>query len=169
MPVTNELGDICTATTEAVVNPANEHLINGAGVAGALRNRVGFAWQRDCDAHVRAQGPLRPYLDGHVWLVPDTNRVPFRAIVSVVGPRRTEPDVYGAARQTLRTALDLMVVRGFKSISVPAISSGLFGCPIEVVAEALVHEAWIHPNLDIRFRNWDVPTYEAMARAIQEG
>lgn len=166
MPISVEQGDICTATTDAVVNPANEQLRNGAGVAGALNRATQGIWQHACDLHVQKFGPLFPCGgSGHIWTAPP-GLVPFKHIISVAGPRwggfgaRGPDEAVPTMRQVMRLVLNLCVANGFESVSVPAISSGLFGVPVDLVAKALFEAAEWFPELDIRFRNYDSPTVE---------
>ena len=53
-----EEGDIAGFEGDAIVNAANNHLRLGAGVAGAIRERGGPSIQEECDAIIRADGPL---------------------------------------------------------------------------------------------------------------
>ena len=68
-------------------------------------------------------------------------RLPCKAIIHTVGPRMGEGNEDTKLRAAVRNSLELASDRKFKSISMPAISSGIFGFPKEKCAEILVEEA----------------------------
>jgi O-acetyl-ADP-ribose deacetylase (regulator of RNase III) len=127
-------GDITTETTDAIVNAANEYLEHGAGVAGAISRRGGPDIQTESDAWVRTHGPVNhaePAWTSGGWL-------PCRYVIHAVGP------VWGDGEEDTRLALtvtgSLRVADGLelKSISLPAISTGIFGFPRERAAGIII-------------------------------
>jgi O-acetyl-ADP-ribose deacetylase (regulator of RNase III) len=137
MPASIEIieGDITSLAVDAIVNPANESLQLGAGVAGAIRRRGGHTIQEECDrighcavgdAVVTAGGNLRA-----------------RWVIHAVGPVwqggefGEEMLLAAAVRSALRRAEEV----GAKSVALPAISAGIFGFPVDRVAEIAVEAA----------------------------
>ena len=80
-------GDITTETTEAIVNPANESLTHGAGVAGAISRRGGPDIQTESYAWVRKHSPVSHAEP--VWT--SGGRLPCRYVIHAVGPVWGEP------------------------------------------------------------------------------
>lgn len=183
-------GDLTEEAVDAIVNPANEQLANGGGVAGAISRTIGPCFQEACWIHVEDNGPLEMGSDTMIYDVPEGIPVPFKHVISVVGPRITkvvdeeddldeeEPEVteedcdllYSAVMNLLEDAME----RGFETVSIPAISSGIFGFPKNQCA-VLLFEAAVRVLKDlevrekaggvvvtelreIRFTNFDQPT-----------
>lgn len=123
-------GDITEQESDAIVNPANSSLILGAGVAGAIRSKGGPTIQQACD---KIGGcPV-----GGAALTTGGN-LKARHVIHAVGPRMGEGDedekLKGATLSSLKVADD----NGFKSIVFPAISTGIFGFPIERCADIML-------------------------------
>jgi O-acetyl-ADP-ribose deacetylase (regulator of RNase III) len=125
-------GDITELDVDAIVNPANEQLQLGAGVAGAIRAKGGPSIQEECDriggtpvgtAVATAAGNLKA-----------------RHVIHAVGPRMGEGDEDKKLAAAVRAALALADRRGMKSIALPAISTGVFGFPIDRAARILLTE-----------------------------
>ena len=112
---------------EAVVNAANAQLRMGGGVAGAIHRAAGPGLEQEC----RPLAPIRP---GQAVITGGHN-LPNRHVIHCLGP------VYGMdepADELLascyRNALRLAESSGVKSIAFPAISTGVFGFPLEPAA-----------------------------------
>jgi O-acetyl-ADP-ribose deacetylase len=134
-------GDITAETSDAIVNAANENLIHGAGVAGAISRIGGPEIQTESDAWVRAHGPVRHAEPA--WTT--GGRLPCRYVIHAVGPVWNgskgesrggieDAQLDAAVMGSLRVADGL----GLKSISLPAISTGVFGFPIERAADIIL-------------------------------
>lgn len=128
-------GDITEETTDAIVNAANKHLDHGGGVAGLISRRGGPAIQRESDTWVYEHGPVShtepAYTSG--------GELPCRYVIHAVGPVWGEGDedakLSGAVAGSLRLADQL----GLSSLSLPAISTGIFGFPKERAAGVFFH------------------------------
>lgn len=112
---------------DAVVNAANAQLRSGGGVAGALHRAAGPGLEAEC----RPLAPIRP---GQA-VITGAHRLPNRHVIHCLGP------VYGQDEpaDTLlascyRTALALADRHGLRSIAFPAISTGIFGYPVDAAA-----------------------------------
>jgi len=126
-------GDITGRNVEAIVNAANSHLQHGGGVAGAIVRKGGSIIQEESD---------------RVGFVPVGNaaitgagKLPSKYVVHAVGPRMGEGDEDNKLRSAVLNSLSLASEKGVKSISLPAISSGIFGFPKDRCAEILVTAA----------------------------
>lgn len=132
-------GDITAMDVDAVVNAANSALQLGAGVAGAIRRRGGPEIQRECDAIGRCP------VGGAV--ITGGGNLPARWVIHAVGPvwgkqspRESDRLLASAARESLTRASE----RGLGSVALPALSSGVFGFPLERAAGILLAEALAH-------------------------
>src|SRR6185295_13146168 len=121
-------GDITALDVDAIVNAANEHLQLGSGVAGAIRRRGGPAIQRECDriGHCPVGGAV----------VTGGGDLPARWVIHAVGPvwrggSAGEEDLLASA---VRSSLERAEEIGAKSIALPAISTGIYGFPLDRAA-----------------------------------
>ncbi|MBN1640034.1 MAG: macro domain-containing protein [Anaerolineae bacterium] len=143
--------DITTEEVDAIVNAANGRLAHGGGVAGAIARAGGFTIQRDSDAWVRAHGPVPT---GGAAIT-GAGSLPCRYVIHAVGPvwanRGDEPAQLASA---VRSALDLADRYALRSVSMPGISSGIYGFPKPLCAEVMLGEirAWLdaHPDSSVR-------------------
>ena len=126
-------GDITGLEVEAIVNPANSALLLGSGVAGAIRARGGPAIQAECD---RIGGcPV----GGAV--VTGGGDLPARYVIHAVGPLGSEAKADEKLASACRAALERAGKLGIDSLAIPAISTGVFGFPIDRAARILVETA----------------------------
>jgi O-acetyl-ADP-ribose deacetylase (regulator of RNase III) len=126
-------GDLTDEHVDAIVNAANSALQLGGGVAGAILRKGGPSIQRECDRIGRT-----PVGSAAVTGAGD---LPARAVIHAVGPRMGEGDEDQKLASAVRSALDLAEARGFASVAMPAISSGIFGFPKDRCARILIDEA----------------------------
>jgi len=124
--------DITDLDVDVIVNAANEHLQLGAGVAGAIRAKGGPTIQEECD---RIGGtPVG------TAVMTGAGHLKARQVIHAVGPRMGEGDEDKKLAAAVRAALALADRHGMKSIALPAISTGIFGFPIERAARILLTE-----------------------------
>jgi|SRR5438445_11016852 len=137
MPPTLETlkGDITALEVDAIVNAANENLQLGAGVAGAIRRRGGPSIQEECD-RIGHCGTGKAVVTGAGELL-------SRWVIHAVGPvwrggERGEEDLLaGAVLAALNRAEEI----GAKSVALPAISTGIYGFPLEKAAKISIAAA----------------------------
>jgi len=126
-------GDITAEATDAVVNAANRYLKHGAGVAGAILRGGGPTIQRESDAWVSAHGPVSHAAPA--WT--SGGNLTARFVIHAVGPvwgEGEEAQKLGAAvTGSLRVADEL----GLASIALPAISTGIFGFPLDLASKII--------------------------------
>ena len=128
-------GDITGMDTDSIVNAANERLAHGGGVAGIISRKGGPAIQRESDAWVRRHGPV---VTGSAAITSGGD-LKTRHVIHAIGPvydgtERSAKSLASAVRAALRLADE----HGLKSIALPAISTGIFGYPMEEAARVML-------------------------------
>lgn len=123
-------GDITEMETDAIVNAANARLVLGGGVAGAIRRKGGPQIQAECD---RIGGT---FVGGAV--ITTGGRLKAKHVIHAVGPQMGEGDEDEKLRNATRNSLNVADENGLKSIAFPAISTGIFGFPIQRCAEIML-------------------------------
>lgn len=115
------------------MNAAGSHLQHGGGVAAAIVRKGGQIIRDESDkiGFVRVGSAA----------ITNAGRLPCKAVIHTVGPMMGEGDEDRKLRQAIQSALSLAEKYGFKSISVPANSSGIFCFPKDRCASILVEEA----------------------------
>ena len=123
-------GDITEMDTDAIVNAANENLVLGAGVAGAIRSKGGPTIQQECNRIGGAPVGGAAITTG--------GRLKARYVIHAVGPRMGEGEEDRKLAAATRNSLKLAHEEGLKSIAFPAISTGIFGFPKERCARIML-------------------------------
>lgn len=135
--------DICALRVDAVVNPANEDLQHIGGLALALLRAAGPELQKICDRHVARNGALRP---GEA-VATDAFRLPCRHVIHAVGPRfsaHSREEAVLLLKRAVAQSLGEAQRLGCTSVAVPAISSGVFGFPLQLCADSIAQAVWEH-------------------------
>lgn len=131
-----EQGDLTEMDTDAIVNAANNDLILGGGVAGAIRRKGGDEIQRECStigsipigyAAITTGGKLKA-------------RFVIHAASMELGGRTTAEALRSSTAHCLRIAKE----RGLQSIAFPAVGTGIAGFPLEECAGIMLREAAEH-------------------------
>ncbi|HKX21429.1 MAG TPA: macro domain-containing protein [Nitrososphaeraceae archaeon] len=125
-------GDITERSVDAIVNPANSYLRHGGGLAAAIIKKGGKIIQEESDKI--GQVPV-----GNA-VITGSGNLSCKAVIHAVGPKYGEGNEDQKLRSALKNALKLAEINGFKSIAIPAISSGIFGFPKDRCAKTLVDE-----------------------------
>ncbi len=132
MPLELALADLLAQPVDAIVNPANEGLMHGGGVAGLIARAAGPALEEESrrvghcstgDAVVTTAGDL-----------------PQRAVIHAVGPvwrggGEGEPDLLASCHRAL---VARAAEHGLATLALPAISTGVFGYPVDRAAPVAV-------------------------------
>jgi O-acetyl-ADP-ribose deacetylase (regulator of RNase III) len=126
-------GDITEMTTDAVVNAANAQLVLGGGVAGAIRKKGGPTIQQECN---KIGGT---FVGGAV--ITTGGNLKAKYVIHAVGPRMGEGNEDEKLKNATLNSLKLADENHLKSISFPAISTGIFGFPIQRCAEIMLKTA----------------------------
>ena len=126
-------GDITELDVDAIVNAANSQLVLGAGVAGAIRRKGGPQIQLECDqiggtpvgtAVITGGGLLRA-----------------RHVIHAVGPQMGEGNEDVKLKNATLNSLNVADENRLQSIAFPAISTGIFGFPLDRCARIMVATA----------------------------
>lgn len=158
------VGDITALPVDAIVNAANESLLGGGGVDGAIHRAAG----PELLAHCRTLGGCPT---GQARITPGF-RLPARHIIHTVGPvwrggTHGEAELLAACyRNTFRLAADHSLTR----LAFPAISCGVYGYPHEAAAAIAVAECRAalaaHPAIEaISLVAFDEPMAATLRRA----
>jgi O-acetyl-ADP-ribose deacetylase (regulator of RNase III) len=157
-------GDITEQDADAIVNAANSSLLGGGGVDGAIHRAAGPSLLAECrllggcatgDAKATGAGNLRA-----------------RHVIHTVGPvwrggSEGEPELLASC---YRRSLELAASLGCRTVAFPAISTGVYGYPVELaalVAIAAVREAWAPPVEVVRFVLFNTRALEAFRTALE--
>jgi O-acetyl-ADP-ribose deacetylase (regulator of RNase III) len=142
--------DLTAETVDAIVNAANEHLAHGGGVAGAISRRGGPSIQQESNAWVREHGMVRT---GSAAIT-GAGSLPCRYVIHAVGPVWGSGDEEAKLASAVRSALDLAEQHQLASVSMPGISSGIFGFPKPLCAQVMLRTIceWLsaHPESSVR-------------------
>jgi O-acetyl-ADP-ribose deacetylase len=125
-------GDITERKVDVIVNAANSNLKHGAGVAGAIVRKGGSIIQQESDKI--------GYVPVGSAVITTSGNLPCNAVIHTVGPRMGQGNEDNKLRKAVQSCLRLATDKGFKSISMPAISSGIFGFPKDKCAKILLDE-----------------------------
>jgi O-acetyl-ADP-ribose deacetylase (regulator of RNase III) len=152
--VTAIVGDIVRQPDcDAIVNAANPQLLAGGGVCGAIHHAAG---PRLADAAV-GLGPIRP---GEAVITPGFD-LPNRWVIHAVGPRYfADPDPPALLAKAIKSVLALAEEHGATRVALPALSTGIYGYPVEEAGPLMMKTAkTIAPTLakveEIRFVLFD--------------
>ena len=159
-------GDITQSGTDAIVNAANSALQMGGGVAGAILRSGGESIQRECDkiggipvgtAAITGGGNLRA-----------------RYVIHAVGPRQGEGGEGRKLAGATRSSLELADSNELESIALPAVSSGIFGIPLDFCARTMMEAAISylrtgeHSLREVVFCLFDNEALEAFSQALED-
>ena len=123
-------GDITELETDAIVNAANGQLVLGGGVAGAIRQKGGPAIQQECNKKA-------PIGVGHA-VITTGGDLKAKYVIHAVGPRMGEGNEDKKLRNATLNSLKVADENNLDSIAFCAISTGIFGYPIERCAKIML-------------------------------
>jgi len=130
--------DITALEVDAVVNAANERMLGGGGVDGAIHRAAGPELLAACEAVPEVTPGVR-CPTGEARITPAFD-LPARFVIHTVGPvyvdgRHGEPDQLASC---YRASLRLAHEHGARSVAFPAISCGVYGYPLTEAAAVVV-------------------------------
>ena len=167
MRVEFEVGDLTEQHVDAIVNAANQSLLGGGGVDGAIHRAGGTSILEACK---EIRGTTHP--DGlptgkAVWTI--AGDLPARWVIHTVGPVYARERYPAALLTSCHTeSLRLADELGARTVAFPAISTGVYGYPLDEAAPVALHAARGADTRveEVRFVLFDDLAYDAFARAL---
>ncbi len=129
-------GDLTEAPVDAIVNAANNDLILGGGVAGAIRAKGGPSIQAECDK-------LAPIPIGEAAIT-GAGKLKAQYVIHAASMRLGGRTSEKALRDSTRNSLKRAAEQGVKAIAFPAIGTGIAGFPLERCAVVMFEEIRDH-------------------------
>jgi O-acetyl-ADP-ribose deacetylase len=129
-------GDITQARVDAIVNAANNDLVLGGGVAGAIRRKGGPSIQRECDT-------IGPIAIGEA-VITTGGQLPARHVIHAASMRLGNPTAAAALRAAARNSLLRAKENNLQTIAFPAIGTSIAGFPLDECARIMLDEIRRH-------------------------
>jgi O-acetyl-ADP-ribose deacetylase (regulator of RNase III) len=126
------VNDILYEPVQCIVNAANGMLAHGGGLAATIAEAAGSVLLADCREIIAQRGRIP---SGHA-VVSKAGDLPFKGVIHAVGPKMGEGDEEKKIIQALAAAFEIAEERRWKSLSFPAISSGIFLVPLPICAKS---------------------------------
>ncbi len=157
-------GDLTEQSIDAIVNAANANLILGGGVAGAIRTKGGPRIQEECN---KIGGT---FVGGAV--ITTGGNLKAKYVIHAVGPRMGEGQEDANLKNATLNSLKLADQHKLKSIAFPAISTGIFGFPIErcaaIMISSVIEYLQKKTNLEkVIFCLWGKETYSVFEKELR--
>ena len=129
------VGDITKEDAGAIVNAANSSLMGGGGVDGAIHRAGGPEILKECEEIRRAQYPEG--LPTGEAVITTAGKMAAKHVIHTVGPvyGRGGKDKAELLAACYRNSLSLAAKKGLKVVAFPAISTGVYGYPLEEAAQ----------------------------------
>lgn len=160
-------GDLTQQKVDAIVNAANQQLLPGGGVCGAIHRAAGPELEAEC----RQLAPC-PTGEGRITR---GYRLEAAHVIHVVGPvwqggEQGEPVLLAAC---YRNGLALAAENGLSTVAFPAISTGIFGYPLEaatlIAIQTVAEELGHHPSIrEVRLVTFGDEATETAERLLRE-
>jgi O-acetyl-ADP-ribose deacetylase (regulator of RNase III) len=167
--ITLAKGDITAESVDAIVNAANSSLMGGGGVDGAIHRRGGPEILEEC-RRIRATTHQQGLPPGRA-VATTGGKLAARWVIHTVGPVYSKNEDRSAIlaschTESLRAADEL----GAKSVAFPAISTGVYGYPLDLAAPVAIRAvATAATGVEaVRFVLFDDAALEAFERALKE-
>jgi HrpA-like RNA helicase/O-acetyl-ADP-ribose deacetylase (regulator of RNase III) len=141
--------DITAVRVDVVVNAANQKLLGGGGVDGAIHKAAGPKLIRECKKIKPASNGVRcPVGKAKLTKGPFNKKLHADHVIHAVGPRQNANDANGLLSSCYKDSFAIAEQESYVSIAVPAISCGIYGFPSKKAAEISIQEAVNFANGD---------------------
>jgi len=160
-------GDITTEAVDAIVNAANQSLLGGGGVDGAIHRAAGPGLLAECRPLGGCQTGSAKITGGH--------NLPAKHVIHAVGPvyhggGKGEAELLASCH---RTAMQLAAENGCRSVAFPAISCGVYGYPLPEAARialtTVAEELARYPRIETaRFVLFGREAFQAFSEVYRE-
>lgn len=166
-----EQGDITKLAVDAIVNAANQVMLGGGGVDGAIHRAAGRELYEACLKVPEVRPGVR-CPTGEARITPGF-KLPARFVIHTVGPvyrdgQHGEPEKLA---ECYRNSLAVAIENGCESVAFPCISTGVYGYPVRDAAEIAVREVkavlGVHPDIEVMFccfSEADKAVYDSLVR-----
>jgi O-acetyl-ADP-ribose deacetylase len=163
-------GDITDMTTDAIVNAANSQLSHGGGVAGAIVKKGGQVIQDESSIWVKAWG-------GEVSVgsaaITSGGKLKAKYVIHAVGPRMGEGDEDAKLKKATLSSLQMADRHNLKSVALPAISTGIFGYPMDRCARVMIGAIFDYLSAQSKLERvvfclWDQKAYGVFEETFSE-
>lgn len=165
-------GDITQEAVDAIINAANSHLQHGGGVAGVIVRQGGQVIQQESDTWVQAHGPVSHAAPAYT----SAGRLACKYVIHAVGPIWGEGDEDAKLCAAVRGSLKLADELKLESISMPAISTGIFGFPkdraVKIIFDVITDYCLDQPEsglMQVRLTLFDQSTIDVFLRIWDAG
>ena len=166
-PLVLSRGDITKLDVDAIVNAANELMLGGGGVDGAIHRAAGPELLTAC----RAVPEVRPGVrcpTGEARITPGF-QLAARHVIHTVGPVYRGPSSAPLLRSAYRSSLALANEHSLKSIAFPAISCGVYGYPLSAAAEIALSTCIEHHGAltHVEFALFDAAAFDTFSEVAE--
>lgn len=149
-------GDLTEMETDAIVNAANNDLILGAGVAGAIRRKGGDQIQKECDAIGSIPVGYAAITSG--------GKLKAKYVIHAASMQLGGGTTADALRHSTAHALRISDERGLRTIAFPAVGTGIAGFDLRECAEIMLSESARHLNGKTSLETIHFVLFDAEAR-----
>ncbi|CAI2383376.1 unnamed protein product [Moneuplotes crassus] len=135
--ITVRKNDLVQEYVDAIVNPANEELNHAGGAARAIASKAGPEFERECEDYISENYKLKT---GSSMVTSAGGELKCDYVIHTVGPiyeknKKNHAKEFEQLKKCFESILQIMIARDFYDISIPAISTGIFGFPIKKCVE----------------------------------
>jgi O-acetyl-ADP-ribose deacetylase len=160
-----EQGDLTEWQADAIVNAANNDLILGGGVAGAIARKGGPAIQQEC----RSLGPIKV---GEAAIT-SGGRLTARYVIHAASMRLGDHTAAPSLEACVRASLALAEQHHLRSIAFPAIGTGIAGFPLDQCARIMIRVFTEHLQGPTSLEKifvvlWDSSAYNIFQKALRQ-
>ena len=156
-----EQGDLTEMNTDAIVNAANNDLILGGGVAGAIRRKGGDEIQRECNE-------IGSIPVGYAAITTG-GKLKARFVIHAASMRLGGATTAEALRTSTAHCLRIARERGLNSIAFPAVGTGIAGFPLEECAKIMLREVAEHLGKETSLETVHFVLFDEDAKEIFQG